>query len=342
MNSEMSAATNGPDRPGGRRRFIAVALVAPLALALAAVIVQLVLLPHAPRPVAVHWGPDGAADGFGPPWTYPAATALLGVAFPLVVLAPALRDLRRGAAVSLFRFAAAVSLGTSVMFSVLMTWLLAMQAGASTSAEASGVALPLIVSTVLALAAGAAAWFVLPGGGTAPAADPVDPLALAPGEVAVWMQTTSRSTPFVVTVVVATVFLAGAAVLQWLTGTVLSAVIATVVALLVLGLLVGTMVFHVRVDASGLSARSTLGVFRFHVPVGEIASVAVVQVNALGEFGGIGLRRVPGRFGIVMRSGDALELTRTNGRRFLITVDDPGTAAALLQTYIASAPAARA
>ena len=62
----------------------------------------------------------------------------------------------------------------------------------------------------------------------------------------------------------------------------------------------------------------------------------------MGEFGGWGLRlSVEGRFGVVLRQGEAIEVTRANGRRFLVTVDDAATGAALLQALIARDASAR-
>ncbi len=37
--------------------------------------------------------------------------------------------------------------------------------------------------------------------------------------------------------------------------------------------------------------------------------------------------------GIILRNGESLQVTRRNGKRLVITVDDPATAAALLPTF---------
>jgi len=52
------------------------------------------------------------------------------------------------------------------------------------------------------------------------------------------------------------------------------------------------------------------------------------------EFGGWGVRTsvATGATGVVLRSGEAIEIHRTGGRRFLVTVDDAATGAALLAT----------
>lgn len=52
------------------------------------------------------------------------------------------------------------------------------------------------------------------------------------------------------------------------------------------------------------------------------------------ELGGWGWRVVPGVTAIVLRAGDAIELTFKTGRRFVVTVDDATTGAALLNGLV--------
>jgi hypothetical protein len=54
------------------------------------------------------------------------------------------------------------------------------------------------------------------------------------------------------------------------------------------------------------------------------------------------VRLVPnGSFGIVLRAGEALQVTRRDGRRFTVTVDDAATAAALLEALSSRVRGAR-
>jgi hypothetical protein len=48
---------------------------------------------------------------------------------------------------------------------------------------------------------------------------------------------------------------------------------------------------------------------------------------------------MPGRSALVLRSGPAVVLTLSDGRRFAVTVDDPQTPAALLDAFRARARA---
>lgn len=106
----------------------------------------------------------------------------------------------------------------------------------------------------------------------------------------------------------------------------------TLTTLLVLTVLVATMlVFRVRVDTRGLLVRSAVGWPRTWIAAAEIASVRVTEIDPFAEFGGWGWRYgVDGRRGIVLRAGEALEVTRRGGTVFVVTVDDAATAASLL------------
>jgi hypothetical protein len=99
-------------------------------------------------------------------------------------------------------------------------------------------------------------------------------------------------------------------------------------------LLLAMTQFSVRVDVFGLTVRSALGWPRAYIPADEIERADVVEVNPFAEFGGWGWRvGRNGRTGVVLRTGPALQVTQSGDRCFVITVDDAGTAAALLNTY---------
>ncbi len=89
--------------------------------------------------------------------------------------------------------------------------------------------------------------------------------------------------------------------------------------------------FVVTVDGRGLTARSSLGWPRVRIPLDEVVAAQPVAVSPLREFGGWGYGiTLAGRVGMVLRRGPALEVERTGGRTFVVTVDDPETGAALL------------
>jgi hypothetical protein len=100
--------------------------------------------------------------------------------------------------------------------------------------------------------------------------------------------------------------------------------------------------WRVTIDRRGLRLRGLLGWPRARIPLDDIRSVAVVQVNPTADFGGWGWRWARGRSGLIMRSGEAIEVRRGDGRRFTVTVDDAETASAALAGLTARRKAPRA
>lgn len=320
------------------RRFVLGAIGLPVLLVAIAVVVQAALLPQLPPTIAVHWNAAGEADGFAPAWVQPLMTVLLGLGLPLLMALTSLGGLRRGDRGPTYRLMGATSAAVSALVAVVLTGTLAMQAGLDAASPAPTVWLPLLVSLVAAAVVGAVAWLIQPRQESTDAtARPATPLALAPNERVLWMRTVSMTTGSVVAILAAVVLVVVGAVVAWITGA--ESVIAwllTAVALVLLFLAATTLAFHVRVDDSGLHVESVLGIPRFAVALDQVASAARVHVNPMGEFGGWGMRLAPQgrRFGIVLRTGEALEVTRRDGRRFVVTVDDAQTAAALLEALV--------
>ncbi|MFJ7064061.1 hypothetical protein [Streptomyces sp. NPDC101115] len=95
---------------------------------------------------------------------------------------------------------------------------------------------------------------------------------------------------------------------------------------------------RVAVDRRGLTVTPALFPRpRIRIPLDEITSATVQDVDALAEFGGWGYRARPHRSALLLRSGEALSVRRANGFEFLVTVPDAETAAALLDALAARA-----
>ncbi|BDZ64041.1 DUF1648 domain-containing protein [Agromyces mangrovi Wang et al. 2018] len=312
-----------------RTRFLVVTIVLPAVLVAIALVLQFAWLPELPATVATHWS-GSEPDGFGPAWTYPALTVAIGLGVPALLAAVTVPQAVPDGFGTTTRLLGAVMLGLSTLIAVSLTWAVGMQRGLDDGADASGIGVPMLVAAVAGAVAGVVGWFVQPK--TEPPAaevEPGQPIELVPGERAVWVRTTAVATPALVAIIAAVVLVAGAAVVLGVTSS--SATWALWVAAGALALAAVTLAFRVRVDATGLTARSLLGVIRFRVPIEQVRRAEVVQVRAMAEFGGIGLRFAPdGRFGIVLHSGTALQVHREGGRVFTVTVDDAATAAGLL------------
>ncbi|TFB95571.1 hypothetical protein E3O25_02130 [Cryobacterium sp. TMT1-3] len=123
----------------------------------------------------------------------------------------------------------------------------------------------------------------------------------------------------------------------------------TLAASVMTGVVVGvillvTLVFvqvRVTVDGRGLSVVSRLlGIRLKKVSLDQVESAFADTVSAL-QYGGWGYRLTSGRTAVVMRGGPALVVNLRRGNQFAVTVDEPHTAAALLNALRAANPSVR-
>jgi len=303
-------------------------LVVPLLVLATGSVVALSWSDTLPDPVAVHWGPDGA-DGSGSLTTFVAV--LTGSSFPLC-LGAWLLALLRGQAASTRRVAAGASTWLATFLVTVMLGSLAGQRGLGSADDAPDVG--GTIALALAVATGAAVVSALLVARDRPlpatAAVPADAarLEIGPGERVVWFRTVTARGGVVVgsTAVIGTGVLAALSRSPWL---------LTVPVVLVV-LLLAMFRWDVRVDAAGLSVRSSLGLPRTVVPLSEIEAASVVQVNPLRDFGGWGWRTgTDGAVGIVLAKGEALQVEQTGGRVLVVTTQDAASAAALLNSLAA-------
>lgn len=308
-----------------RRSTTLLALGVPLVVLGAATAVAWSWKDALPDPVATHWGTDGV-DGF--------SSLVEAVAVPLVIGAATAAGLwafawRAGTATSTRRFVNGITTWLALFLSGILLGTLHAQRGLADAADVGAVDGAVALALALATLGGAVAALVTPADRTGPTDDPVPAgasrLPLGDDERAVWFRRTRSGTGAAV-VSLATLGLAATAVAsdQWW---------MLLVALALLVLTAASFSWVVRVDGTGLTARSALGLPRTHVPLDEVVQATATTVDCFREFGGWGWRTAAdGRTGIVLRSGDALEVTRTGGSVLVVTVDDAATGAALLNT----------
>lgn len=326
------------------RRFILVAVLLPILIVLAGLVVIAVALPDLPDPVATHWGAGGAPDDFGPVWLPMVLLAICGIGLPVLLAILTLPGLRRGDHGMAYPFLAATALGLATLLTVLVTASTVRQAGLADAADGPMIWLPLAAGLAAGAAAGAAGWFLQPRRRFVPtAAAPATPAVLASGERVAWLQRVPIARGGRLLLIGALVLLAVMTVVTTLGSADTAAVwIMGAVTVLMALLVVSTLVFHVRVDEDGLTVTSAAGWPRTRVPIGDVATAAAVEVNPMAEFGGWGLRWGPGgRFGVVLRIGEGIEVTRRSGRTFVVTVDDAQTGASLLNALAARTETAR-
>ncbi|MGX1701867.1 DUF1648 domain-containing protein [Microbacterium sp. NPDC055357] len=323
-------------------RLRAVGLIAPIVLAVVGVIIQAICLPRLPARIAIHWGLDGQADGYAPAWLALAMTAVIGILLPLIVVGSALMqsrvDPRWGQRGGSYRFIGGVSLGTTAFIVVMMTSTVLTQVGIENATDAPAIWLSMLAGAVAGVIGGAIARAALPAGMPRPRVATADPLPLADNAQAVWIRTAVMSRGGVLVLAGGVVLLVAIGIGMILAGESGPAWIVLGLGALIALLAASNTVFHVVVDASGLTVRSALGVPRFRIAASDVTAATASHVNPMAEFGGWGMRWSPDRrFGVVLRTGSCIEVTRSNGRTFVVTVDDAATGAALLNTMAARA-----
>jgi hypothetical protein len=319
--------------PAERLRIVVIGAVVPIVIAAVGIAVMLSWSADLPDPVAIHWNGSGEPDGFG---------SLAGLTLMIGGIAAGF-----GAIVTLatlFQSAGVYTrtlLGTSVWLSTLITvgvvGSVYMQRGLADArdvGDGAGVGFWLLAGAVGGLLLAVPAALLAPRAPLVAHDEAATPaLGLAERERAVWSRSTApQSWLFAVLfggvfllLGVATVSLAVSGEPYWST---------LLIAVLLLLVAVGTSFWRVRVSSTGFAVRSLLGLPRFTVPIEQIESARVTQVSPLGDFGGWGVRwGSNGRIGVVVRSGEALEVSRTRGRTIVVTVEDAASAAALINGF---------
>jgi len=310
-------------RRRGTAAWITACGLAVLAVAAAVALSWRAQLPH---PVASHWGIDGTADGFSS--LNGVLAVMLGFGIALVSGFGALILLLGQSAVTR-RIGAAAAIWSALFMSLLTLGTLYIQRGLAEARGVGGVGAVMLVAILGSLLPAIAVGALIPGDPRLPASEAVAADAprvrLAGGELPTWVARADAGPAMGVGLVAVAIVLALVIVTQ---------VWAMLIFVGMLGILIVSMFrWVVRVDSAGLAIRSAIGWPRVRVPLDEVVRADVIQVRALRDYGGWGLRvGRGGRVGVVLRSGEAIMVQRTGGRSVAVTVDGAATGAALLNT----------
>lgn len=319
-------------------RMIAIAGGVPVLIALVTTGLMLLSAPTLPDPIAIHWGANGQVDGYGSLWSVVALVLGIPTAFAAAV---ALSLARMGAVAppasgNQQRLLGAISVWMGVFLSIGVGGSVAMQRGLDDAADVGSVFAPMIAGAGIGLVLGAIAWFVLPRPALASDASDTstEAMALTSDERVSWSATVRPSGQllwifggvFALAIVISGFgsAQAGGSVFWFSAG----------LLIFVLAISVVCFFWRVTVTAGGVSVRSAAGIPRITIPLHEIAAARVVRVSPMGDFGGWGWRIGGGRTGIVVRSGEALQVDRRSGTAVVVTVDDAATAAALIEGLV--------
>lgn len=94
-------------------------------------------------------------------------------------------------------------------------------------------------------------------------------------------------------------------------------------------------VWDVRVDGTGVTTTALAKFVKRHIPLTEIEEASVTEVRAIKQYGGYGIRTgFNGSIAVILRSGEALQLSLSGNRTFVITMNNPDTAAGLVNTLV--------
>jgi hypothetical protein len=312
-----STATDADARTTHRRRLVLIGGVVPVAIASIAAAAMISWIPELPDPIAVHWSGSGA-DGFGPAWSIVLLPLGLVLAFSVFAVMISWKPTVNGLLTASQKLVLVTSIWLSTLLSIGIGGSVFIQRGLEDATQAEDVG-----------------WFLLPATDPSPhtAIDP-EPLELHETERVSWTRTVLIATA---ALVVAMVALCGAIVAVIVTATTAPEGVWFAVASLALVtlLLLGTGSWRVSADRRGLVVRSSLGWPRVTIPLSDIRGAQVVDVNPTADFGGWGWRwDAAGRSGIIMRSGSAIQVTRSSGKKFVVTVDDAATGAAVLAALL--------
>jgi hypothetical protein len=317
------------DHATARRAALIAAIAVPLAIVIASEAVIIGVGATGSPQLIVHWG--GGPDRTGPWWTYAVLVAAIG--FPVIAVI-GFFIARATRMVGMNAWMPAIAVGITVFHAVGMG-----VGSVVLNASRLAPALPLGGGVVLAVAAALLTWRLLPREAAAGTGfEAADRLPIRPGEVAGWTGRVDLPAWFVSLIATVTAALIVLGVFLLLTVGWKAWPIFLSPALLLVVLLV-TAQFVVTAGPRGFVVRSALGWPRLSVPATSLAKAGVVQIDPMADFGGWGIRWAvgpshKGRWGIVTHRGPGLEVVRRDGRSIVVTVDDAGTAAAVLETYV--------
>ena len=306
-----------------RGRMIALTVGAPVLLMAGAGTLVLSWSTRLPDPVASHWGLHGV-DGTSSLAALLAGSLVIGTLLAVLVAGIALFA---GQPAFTRRMAAAMSTWLAAFLGGLLivtAWIQLDVADAYLARDFPVGAIGMVVLLSVLLGAGAAALM------------PADPVPATPGPVpADASRTPVRPDERVIWT--ATVRMRGTdeapavSIVLVVVGVVLSGRPAILGFLLVPLLLISLGRWRVTVDRTGLWARSLLGAPKTGLTLDQVVRADVVPLHPLREFGGWGVRAdLKGRYGLVLRAGDAIAVQRAGGGVFVATVDGADNAVALL------------
>lgn len=329
MTSLSPTPTVRRPRPPGSRRYLATAFGIPALVVAVGVGLVAASWSQLPTVVASHWGPDGVNATQGRlafSVTATAITLALGWFLGLVgwLLPP---DGRRVTA-------AVVGVMSGFLATLLFGALLG-QRGLTDPRDATLSPWAFVAAVLVGGVLGAVAWLVNPVSRRAqtvpiPVPRDVPRLPLADGERLVFFGWTAAAR-WVRWIVLGLVVLGCVVAVTAAPWAAVGPALAIVLVLL-------SAHARVVIDPDGLQVTSA-GVLRWlHVPLADVAYADRSELQALRDFGGLGLRFRTDERAFLTRSGEALRIVQQDGTRTYVSMDDSSEAAAVLNSLVGPQP----
>lgn len=320
-----------------KRIAVWVGLILPLTLTAVGTFLTTMWVPRMPDPMALHWGADFRPDGYGPPWSNVVISLGSGLALTAMYFLQRLQRGRPGAELwgPMHRFLPAMILGIVAFLQIIAVGTAWVQLDASDARDTPHTGWVLLIGFLVWIVVSVTAYFVQPKLTLASSESAaVKPMSLTPNDETIWSGEVRPAKSFL-WVLLATI---GPLIILTLTLFIIGSdpVAAWIMfgsTVLLIALFVTNIWFRVRIDSSGIVARSLLGWPAYSVPAEDVKAVKVKQINPFAEYGGWGVRLSPTGFGIVLRTGEGIVIDRhSRSRSFAITIDDAESAATLLAT----------
>lgn len=303
-----------------RRRYLGATLSLTLLAGISYLTTVLLTRGRLPGSMATHFDFSGQADSFMSTTTALMFQGAVVVLLPLILVIAFWRaGWWRGEHA---RSVAATVCGLSMALTVMFVWLTGAHVDVADPATVQMTwRMGLLIFAAGAIAA-AIVMTLLPAPLPRPAPRPVVPVQVAPSYRVSWFGRAQMGRGVVTAMMFSLVPLVVAAIVTgilwiWL----------LVALLVVMGATLSS--FDVTVDSRGVRWSGAFGVPRGGAKLAAVSDVSVVDVQP-GDFGGYGVRALPGRLGIITRSGRALRVVHGT-RELVVTVDDPETAAGVLE-----------
>lgn len=273
---------------------------------------------HLPDPTATHWGADGVPDGRMPIWALPLLVVFIVSIGLLTTSLFRIEGRPTAEAFAMVGLLGGVGLSLTTSLVILNwdapSWDLARSFG---WAHFIGVVVLGFAGVWVGYRLGKR-WYPPP---TKELSRPVATIDVADNETVTWVRKTSVRWPMIVLLPLSVVFLI---LPGWFK------VIG--LAFVVLAFLFSSV--YVSVNDEGLKVLLGGSVPAKKIQLTRIRTVQAIDLEP-AAWGGWGYRVVPGGSAVVLRRGDALEVTLESGRRFAVTVEDAATGAALLNGLVA-------